>query len=240
MESIYLNEIGKLSLFFNQGTQAYVYHDKKYAYKIYKFNQKASIMFHTMDMDYQLERLSEINLDSYVTPKFMIKDHHNHIAGYGMDYIKGNTLNRLNLKINVDKFIDDLKKLEEDTYKISEVGYSLRDENDRNIIYSDTQGFKVIDLDYGRFDSRYNPDDVFNYNMGFIKDIIVSSVFGISLKSKINTCDGDLLHYLYSRDSLTDFIEYIDKDINKEKVLIKDIRRRKCDFSYTTNYYGHN
>ena len=239
MESINISEVKHTSPFFKQGTQACVYHDKKYAYKLYKLNDKNMLMFHTMDVDYQLEKLSRINVDSYVTPKFSIKDDRGHIRGYGMDYIKGKTLNRLNMNVNINKFIDDLKKLEEDTYKISEEKYKLRDRNDRNFLYTSEDGFKLIDLDYGIFDPHKSTDEINRHNIGFIKDILIASVFGIGLFDKLGTSDHELTTCLHKNDSLTDFIEYIEKDVNKEKVLIKDIRRKKNDLIVTKNYYGH-
>ncbi len=239
MESIKSSEIKRLSLFFHQGTQAYVYHDKKNAYKLYKCNNKMTAMFNTMDIDYQLERLSRINLNSYVTPKFKITDDRGFLAGYGMDYIKAKTLNRLSLRVNASKFIDDLKRLEEDTYKISEEKYILRDKNDRNVLYNEELGFKLIDLDYGTFLDKKTNDDIYRRNIKFIKDIIKSSVYGVSLFDKIATYDTELAFCLYNNESLTDFIEYYESETKREKTLIKDIRKKSCDLIITKDYYGH-
>lgn len=238
MESVKLNEIKRLSPLVRQGTQAYVYHDKKYAYKIYKPNNKTTIMFNTMDVDYQLERLSNINLDSYVTPKFRIVDNRGFLTGYGMDYIKGKTLNRLNLRINTNKFIDDLKRLEEDTYIISEEKYMLRDKNDRNILYSEATGFSLIDLDYGIFADKKTTDEITKNNIQFIKDIIKSSVFGTSLFDKLSSYDTEFEYYLYNSESIYDFIKYLSDNSNKEKTLIKDIRKKKKDLVIVSDYYG--
>lgn len=239
MESIKSSEIKRLSLFFHQGTQAYVYHDKKNAYKLYKCNNKMTAIFNTMDIDYQLERLSRINLNSYVTPKFKITDDRGFLAGYGMDYIKAKTLNRLSLRVNASKFIDDLKRLEEDTYKISEEKYILIDQNYRNILYNEELGFKLIDLDNGAFLDKKESDELYRDNIRFIKDIIKSLVYGVSLNDKIATYDTELANCLYNSESLTDFIEYYESETKRKKTLIKDIRKRSCDLIITKDYYGH-
>ena len=239
MESIKSSEIKRLSLFLQQGTQAYVYHDKKNAYKLYKYNYKMEIIFNLMDIEYQLERLSRINLNSYVTPKFKITDKRGFLAGYGMDYIKAKTVNRLSLRVNTSIFIDDLKRLEEDTYKISEEKYILRDKSVKNVLYNEELGFKLIDLDNGIFLDEKTSDDIYRDNIKFIKDIIKGSIYGVSPDDKIATYDKELAKCLYNNESLTDFIEYLESGSKREKTLIKDIIKRRSDLIITKDYYGH-
>jgi hypothetical protein len=239
MDSLNFNEIKGIKIYKAQGTQAYIFHDRKYAYKIYKNNMKNHIILNTIDMDYQLERLSRINLDSYVTPKFNLTDSRGFFIGYGMDYIKGNTINELNVRVNIDKFIDDLKKLEEDTYCLSENRFQLRDRNDRNVIYTKNDGFKLIDLDNGIFLDDKSIDELNKENLLFIKKMIETSVFGLDLFDKKYSYDDELADCLSSNESLTDFIEYLEKSIKKEKILIKDIRKRKEDLIIVKDYYGH-
>jgi hypothetical protein len=174
-----------------------------------------------------------------VTPKFKITDNRGFLAGYGMDYIKAKNVNRLSLRVNTSKFIDDLKRLEEDTYKISEEKYILRDKSVKNVLYNEELGFKLIDLDNGIFLDEETSDDIYRDNIKFIKDIVKGSIYGVSPDDKIATYDKELAKCLYNNESLTDFIEYYESESKRKKTLIKDIRKRSSDLIITKDYYGH-
>ena len=236
MDKVYLNELKNLSIFIKQGTQAIVTHDNTYAYKLYKHKMRAEFYFEQDSLRERLERLSEINLDSYVTPKMTINDDRDKIIGYGMDYIKGKTLNRLNLRINTNKFIDDLKRLEEDTYKLSEERYELRDKNDRNAIYNE-EGFHIIDLDNGVFNEKNSIDIITTSNLIFLNDLIVKSLLHVNLFDSITTYEYDLVKALHNKKSLTEIIEALDTYNNKKESKLRDLRREKRRFNISQNYY---
>jgi c-di-AMP phosphodiesterase-like protein len=237
MDKVYLNELKNLSMFMKHGTQAIVAHDKNYAYKLYKRNMRAEFYFDEDSLKERLERLSDIHLESYVTPIMTINDERDRIIGFGMDFIKGHTINRLNLRVNTSKFIDDLKRLEEDTYKISEKRYELRDKNDKNIIYNE-DGFHIIDLDYGVFNEKNSIDIITTSNLIFLNDLILKSLLHVGLNSSLTTYEYDLVEAHHNKKSLTEVFEVLDTYNNKESSKLRDLRKEKRKFTITENYYG--
>ena len=239
MDKIYLRDLKKFSPFINQGTQAIVVHDRKYAYKLFKRNMRASYYYEQEFLKERLERLSRVKLDSYVTPKMTVNDYLENIVGYGMDYIKGDTLNKLDLRVNTSKFIDDLKRLEEDTYKLSEEGFELRDKNSKNIIYN-REGFHVIDMDFAFWDEESETDIIITSNLIFLNDLILKALLNVDIHDVLTTYEYDLIDPLHNQKSLVELIEMLDNYNDKENSKLRDLRREKSRFRVCKSYYGRN
>lgn len=99
------------------------------------------------------EEKIDINIDSYVSP-LRISYINGKFNGYLMKLCKGENLFDKRLNISVNGFYNSSRKLYDDTYALTKLGYSIFDLYSANVMYD--KGFKMIDMDDYR--KAYNYD----------------------------------------------------------------------------------
>lgn len=224
-------------LFSNRGTTAIVYRiNANEVIKLYTNSLRRDILFRTRDMNSLLEKLSKINLNSFVSPKDIYVDEANNILGYSMDYVRGSYTNRLDLDIYLDDLIEAIKKLDQDNRCISMENYSILDLHERNMKF-DGEYFKIFDLDGGIFKLNDTSKDIYEANSQIIKKVIVKGIYGVNSLKELNSNSLDFMDCYYN-GTLLEMFEYIKKSTNSRCPTVNDARkvlRRNC-VTYD-NYY---
>lgn len=193
----------KTSFFpFGVGTTANCYHMKNgKVLKLYKESSRKQYMFYLFDgMKEHLEELARVSNTSFVGPRQIIMKGEK-CVGYTYFYRPACTLDKLSRDIRLDKLLDHYDILKDDTAKISETHFSLKDLHTANMLYDDC--FAIIDLDMGTFDDK-DIKDVFEHNMTEINDTIIYGIFGLEPYLKLTFKDDDL-QKLYRECTLSDY-----------------------------------
>lgn len=194
------------------------------------FNSKKDIISH-------FDRLSEVNNDTYIAPdELLIKD--NKCIAYIYRYKNAHSFKTLKRSTTLDRITQAYDKLVEDTYKISEKKLVLNDIHDKNILFS--YMFYVIDLDYGYFVDSKNTDDLANFNLIKMNDVIIHSLFKQRYNKVIEFYNNDL-NDLYKDSTKSDYkkfkiflqeLQKYDDSINRKS----DLYKRKLIHTHD-NYY---
>lgn len=212
--------------------------------------QVAKIFFNSYCYDFiwekegiknKFEFLSFISNDTFIGPdQAIIKD--GICIGYIYPYIKARTLHNISLRKTVDDLLKSYEKLYEDTKKISELGFQLRDLHDKNILYSNF--FRVIDLDKGgeSLISRTN-EEIFDFNMRKLNSTIIDAIFKVSLDKDISffNTDIDRLYIDSVNDDyqkFPDFLETLASECSG-KSNIKALRKQISYNKTKNNYYSY-
>lgn len=108
------------------------------------------------------ERKLGIDINSYISPlklSYIRKE----FNGYLMDYCEGTDLEKKRiLNVPIKQFDLNVKDLEEDTHKLSELKFILYDTFISNVMYDG--GFKMIDIDDYIYDRNKSVSEIDNLN----------------------------------------------------------------------------
>ena len=188
-------------------------------------NNKKKLFDSKEDIIAHFDRLSEVNNDTYLAPdELLIKD--NQCIAYIYRYKNAHSFKNLKGSTKLDRIVQAYGKLVEDTHKISEKKLVLNDMHDKNMLFS--YMFYIIDLDYGYFVDSKNPDDLTNFNLIKMNDVIIHSLFKQNYNKVIEFYNNDL-NELYKASTKSDykkfkiFLQELQKydDINKKSDLLK-------------------
>lgn len=122
----------------------------------------------------KMKKKLDLNISSFVFP-VRISYLNNKFNGYVMDFYNGCNLQKQELNISINEFIEYANKLFNDTDKLSELRYIIQDESISNTMFND--GFKIIDIDF--YDNEFNPllkdvDDIKRFNRKAITRLLVN------------------------------------------------------------------
>lgn len=152
--------------------------------------------------EYSCEYLSNYCSDAFIYPKELVYEN-GRFVGYIMDYIHGNTLDKIDENENIHKYIEEVKRKEYDVAGISAHKLFAIDFKAENIIYTDDKELIFIDTDYY---FKYPKKDLYQLN----------------LTSFSFACLMPLLN-IYHED-------FKSKRLNHYKELVKDGRMRASRF----------
>lgn len=186
-------------------------------------------LFRKKEMFNQLDMLSRLKTEHYIGPEeVLIKK--GHIVAYIMDYVPGKTIDRMDKELKVSEIVEACKRLEEDTYKISEQEFLLSDLHGKNIMFNDC--FNVIDLDNGSFSDYYEDGCIMKYNMQDLLDQIIHSIMGISdkkdiifLNSEINNLYNSVIYREYQE--YVAFLKSLSKVVKEDNPTIGELQKNR-------------
>lgn len=181
-----------------------------------------------------MDMFSDIGNDSFIAPSELLFKNGLCLAQI-YKYIPGKTFNNINSNYTIKDILIGYKKLIEDTRKISEKSFVLCDIHDRNILFNGE--FKIIDLDRGYIDRSYSCDAILISNMKKINEVILHSLFNVSLNKIIEFENFDIQN-IYNKtfvdiEKFPLLLEMIDEHSNTN---IKKLSK-KIKFKTTINSY---
>jgi len=223
-----IKRILKGSIYVSSGTTAHCFKLKDgRLIKLYRDTYRKRLLFQHNDMFELLEYTSNISNDSYIGADEIITSN-GEVVAYIMPYIKGRTLGRMNRKNTVKTVLEQYKTLLEDTYKVSEEKYTIKDMHDRNIIYSPVDGFKVIDLDGGKKSRLDNMDILKVSNARTIKETVLKGILGVPYKYNMEFIPYELRR-LFENDSdnIDSILNYICEYIKEDNPSVSNLKRNQ-------------
>ena len=196
-------------------------------------------MFSTaLDLYYNIKKLSKFDSEFISFPKTLIYNaqvSNENFLGYLMNYFNCIRIYDLDCKIDILKFIRHLALLEREVRYISAEGVTFFDLNLDNILYSESDGIKLVDTDLYEV-GLYRKDVNTQENMIELSNAIMKFLFN----SYFLTFRNERLNHLYSdcgrigkanlSDFLYEFIECINKNRNTDVKTLKQLRNH--GFSY--------
>lgn len=188
--------------------------------KLYMNTYLKRELFYYHDMRKHLEFLNSISNDSYIGPEELLMKN-NEVIGYIYTYINALELKRLRNNIKLNDVVKGYEKLYNDTLKISNNKFRLKDLHQKNILFNGN--YYIIDLDKGFLDDRDN-NEIFNSNIIDINNIILNAIFDLKFFEHLSFYDDDLDELLYSSlyENHEDFYELLqrlfDNNLTKKEV----------------------
>lgn len=149
-----------------------------------------------------IERKIDINIDSYVTPKWLLYVR-GKFDGYGMPFCKGKDLEKRKLDISINEFGTSTDKLMDDTHKLSLLKFNIYDTFISNVMYD--EGFKMVDTDDYPYVPNLSLDEIEHLNNLrlnqmltdiFLKNANLGNLYfnNVEFKKFIKKCeDGEFL-----------------------------------------------
>ena len=192
------------------GSQADVYKirldNKLYALKI--FNDISNVK------ESDCESKMNIDLDSYVTPKKLLyfdKD----FKGYITKFYNGPDLSQKRLKnVTIDEFYKSSIKLNEDTKKLSELGFTIYNSFISNTLYD--EGFKMLATDNYKLNENDNLEDIKKINNRRVNQLLYDVFINATGLAKIFHEDVDMTKLKAACNSgKISFDELLDKICNR-------------------------
>lgn len=220
-----------------RGTTAFVYKkNDDEVLKVYRNTWRKRRLFDTGDMLSILNRLSDIKLDSFVTPNDIYVDFDLNLLGYSMDRVKGTRLDRINSLMDMKTILEYAKKLEEDNKILSDYKFKLLDLHESNMFLTE-DGYKVFDLDCGYFETEETKDRIYYYNNKLLKQCIIKGLFGICSCNNIFIKEEDIRNAYYN-DSISEAIEAINDSLNVDELTAYDVKILSRRFVEINNSYN--
>ena len=186
--------------------------DDKYVFKTFK---------NPTYFEANVKELFNVYLNSFVLPKKLVYVN-GKFVGYIMEYINGNTLDRISGNTSISTYINSLKRLEYDLAALSTYNFFIIDFKDKNIMVNENDELKVIDTDLY---TKIKTKDLYAYNLAnlsyaVIKPFLNSFVDGIE-DEKLDYKRRQLLEgrYLPSR-----FMENINSYSNNSNSNIREFK----------------
>lgn len=243
------NDIIKHTKYIGSGVNGRCYLTKDYqVIKIFKDNYRTEELFiHKNDIKDHVEKLSELNNDSYLAPIIQIICD-GELIGYITLYGCRTTLAHIDRKMPMTELIEYYKKLEEDTYKVSEKGFWNHDLHDKNILAFDQ--LYVIDLDHGEFYPYLDSDNLFKKNIKEVNYIIASSLCGChdTYYKRVKACreyatlDNVLEEFVYGKMTFDEYINYINSTLKMENPSVGEFKhniKKVLTYQSVDDYYRH-
>lgn len=149
-----------------------------------------------------IERKIDINIDSYITPKWLLYIR-GKFDGYGMPFCKGKNLEKRRLDISIDEFGTSTDKLMDDTHGLSLLKFNIYDTFISNVMYD--EGFKMVDTDDYPYVPELSLDEIEHLNNLrlnqmltdiFLKNANLGNLYfqNVEFKKFIKKCeDGEFL-----------------------------------------------
>ena len=220
-----------------KGTTAFIYkRNDDEVLKVFRDTFRKRILFETRDMLSELERLSEIKLDSFVTPNDIYVDSKLNVLGYTMDNIKGTRTDRINSLVEIKSLLEYVKKLDEDNKVLSDSKFKLLDLHEKNMYFTN-EGYKIFDLDGGYFSIEETKEKIYHQNNKQIKQVIMKGLLGIESNHDIYIRDNDLW-VSYCNDNVCDMIQCINDRLNMDNCSINDIKKLTKGFVEVYDAYN--
>lgn len=222
MSCIYLDE-EKINFekddysYLNEGLEAEVYRYKDLTLKFYKEKSQKMVIDREL-----VEYLKTIDTKRYLLPTATITDDSYCFLGYAAPFKQHyQTINNMSF----DKFIDEVKFLEEDTLLLSEKGIDVEDLSYSNTIYNGS----IYLIDPGSFMLSVKNKSLSRENLDKLNTYIIEELLGNSLskslsKKKKNEILSSMKEML--RLSSCEFISDFLKEEAKQSKMLKDCPKR--------------
>ena len=121
--------------------------------------------------------MSKLSNNMFAFPEILIYEH-NVLVGYLMKYIEhASDLTSIDRKINLQELINEIRRLEDEIYYLSESNLIMHDINSKNILLNTNCKLYVIDTD-NYYYSLISSDDALSDNMSGIATPILECLFG--------------------------------------------------------------
>lgn len=230
MKSININKLNlkKLQLI-NFGTDARVYHDKHFAYKVFHMENEDLELKKT-----KVELLSQINLEGLICPLKKIVDPN--FVGYSMKYVDGLNIyelnpNRLEL-ITLFKTISNLLKIYHKNNII------LSDINPYNILIKSPEEVFFCDVDSCSIDNL-DSEAISSISCDFLEQLGIDSN-NIEIDEEFDRLSTYLLflHIVFDGKRFYELTDYeiekllMKKNFFKQKELVKTLKNRLIEVPY--------
>ena len=183
----------------------------------------------------QIKDLTNYKSDLIAFPKSLIYykyESKRGFRGYLMDHFEGVTLDYLEGKIDINVFLDHLYKLEEEIKNISKEGIVLSDINDKNMMYDENGGLKLIDTDLYETQLYKDFDKCYEWNMIELFNAIMDFIFFTKFVYFDNEKLDDLYRYcgyngkLKPSEFLYEFVEFVNKNRNTNIKTLSNLRNK--------------
>ena len=174
-----------------------------------------------------IERLSEIKTESFITPEVLVVDN-DEIRGYICKRVHGVQVKHLSSNTKVTEILSNMSILLQDIKTVSNARVCLYDITGRNVMF-DGQ-IRVIDLDRSEFDLENRKSNLQDVNTSAVVWTVVKAMFGIK-----STKDGlyrnvDINYYRDHTDldteALRRLLEELKDVCKKDEPTLRDIRRK--------------
>lgn len=213
--------------------------------KLYLDTYNRYSLFRNRNMMEHLTYLSGITNDSYIGPEEVLTKN-GEIIAYIMPYSNGKSMNKIEKYTRLRTILSDYDKLMIDTKSVSDASYRIYDLHERNILYSSTSGFNVIDLDGGQKDSYYKVERVRMFNKNDLTKIIIKSFFGLKSDYDIEFRNYELNNFykdmaVNDENTLDKLVSSLEEEVKLKNPTIGDIKKRKKELITVIkpkDYYG--
>ena len=173
--------------------------------------------FHFLDDDYKdILKSTKYNSNTFVFPKLLVfLNNYNSFAGYFMNYVEGDTIKNINKDVNINNYINAIKKVEDEIKVFTNYKFYLRDMAPTNVIYTKDNQIKIIDTDF--YEHNSNKKNLFAKNLIIISDTVTSPImdlFETEFKSqKLNKykrmlIDSRMLPSSFVEEIISELIKY--------------------------------
>ncbi len=132
LQSLTVKQIGK-----GQNSKCYLTENDKYVFK----------HIHNPD-ELNLVRLSKFYSSHFVFPRVLVYKSDGQLVGYLMEYIDGNTLDKLPAFVSLEKYSTEVERIEREIEVLTCYRLRLRDMGRTNMIYTHNDELKVVDTDF--------------------------------------------------------------------------------------------
>lgn len=199
------------------------------------------LIFNNCDIVSHFLDINSISNDTYIGPDEILINKDS-VIGYIYPYVDAKTLYYSRYFISLNEIINKYPKLYEDTKKISQKNFILRDVHDKNILVKSI--FYIIDLDYGYINEDLSKKDIFYDNMKKINKIIIYSLFNVNDDELIDFKDdtiNDLWHnsiYLHP-ESFLELLEKLQEQCYPKKTSILNLRKSVPYNKSYNSYYRY-
>lgn len=198
-------------------------------FKMYIDSYRKNKLFDLKNMSEFLPSISELNNDTFIAPEKIYVSNGN-IIGYGMRYVKGLYLNKINPKTTIDELLQIIDKVLKDTILVSKHLYRIEDLHFRNILINDS--LNIIDLECGTFNHDLKFDNLFNLNMKDILEVLFLVIFKLSMDYSIFFKNPEI-EKLANLCVTVDYCAYkellikLKEILNNKDLTIRDLRNNK-------------
>lgn len=184
------------------------------------------------DLEKHFEEINAIGNEAFMVPEVLLIGD-GKVKGYIAGYSRGKRLANMPLNTPISKIIDAYKVFINNTKRVSDGQFELRDIHDYNILYDEVNNrFSCIDLDHG-IKSSLDSSATMRVNMRAINACVICSLFGVdSVKKELEFNDYDL-DKIYLKairrdyEAIFDFFAYIQTMMNDENVTRGTLRHEK-------------
>ena len=174
--------------------------------------------------DYEsISKNSKYLSDIFVFPKVLLfSGFDDTYAGYIMDYIDGVTIKELGSNIEIHKYIEAIKSVEEEITKMTNYRINLIDVSPSNVMYTKDDKMKVIDTD---FYIHSDPSKkLYSINMFRFAKTAVYPLFDIyDYKFMENKIRDNGLKLIQSKILVSDYISMILDELEKKNYEVNNI-----------------